>query len=306
MLAKTLPRFLIALALASAAVAEVRVVTTTPTLAAVAREVGGARVRVESLCRPDQDPHALVAKPSDMLALRRADLFVQVGLDLELGWVPLLLQGARNRRVQPGAAGFVDASEGLVPLEVPAVVSRAEGDVHPHGNPHYWLDPANGELIARNVAAGLERVDPAGAAAYRAALEDFVERLRAAIPRWQDELASVREVEVVSYHRSWPYLEHRLGPRFIAELEPKPGIPPAPRHLAELQELVAARGVRAIVRAPHEPSSAVKRLAQRSGARELVLPTEPGAPGVGPGWFDLFDAIVEALATELAARAGPR
>lgn len=296
-----LPALLVLLAAAPAtASAELRVVTSLPTLAAIAEEIGGERVRTEAICRPDQDPHAISAKPSDMLALRRADLFVVAGLDLEIGWASLLQQGSRNGRIQTGAEGFVDASRHVVPMEVPTVVSRAAGDVHPGGNPHYWLDPANAEPIARAILEGLERVDPKHAAEYRAGFATFVERAQVATQRWTERLEGLRGTRVVSYHRTWPYLERRFGLECVGQLEPKPGIPPSPRHLAELQDTIASQGVELVLRAPYEPSRPVARLAQRTGARELLLPTEPGAAGAGPSWFDLFETIV--LGLEQAGR----
>ena len=297
----TLAALLVLATAGSAAAGKLRVVTSLPNLGAIAREIGGERLSVESISRPDQDPHRITAKPSDMLALRKADLFVVAGLDLEIGWAPLLQQGSRNRKVQVGAPGFVDASAHVVPLEVPTVVSRASGDVHPGGNPHYWLDPANAEPVARAILEGLVRVDPEGAEDYRRGFESFVRRAQEATAAWTERLAGLRGTRVVSYHRTWPYLERRFGLECVGQLEPKPGIPPSPRHLAELQETIASQGVQLVLRAPYEPERPVERLAERTGARDLVLPTEPGASGTGMSWFELFDAIVGRLQAAASA-----
>src|SRR5262245_63205733 len=192
------------------AVAEAKplqVVTTTEDLAAIAREVGGDRVRVTSLSRGYQDPHFVDAKPSYMVQLKNASLFVEVGRDLEVGWAPGLLNGARNPRILPGAPGFVDASSQGQVIEIPSSVSRAQGDIHPYGNPHYWLDPANGAGIAHAIRDGLIRIDGADAALFNQRTADFEKRLNDAIPRWkkQAEALGIANTKVVTYHRSWSY-----------------------------------------------------------------------------------------------------
>jgi ABC-type Zn uptake system ZnuABC Zn-binding protein ZnuA len=288
--------------LAPARGADLLVVTTTEDLAAIAREVGGDRIEVESIARGTEDPHFVAAKPSYMVKLREADLFVQVGLDLEIGWVPLLLEGSRNRNIQPGNAGYVDASTGITALEVPAVATRAAGDVHPYGNPHYWLDPENGIAIARSVLDGLTRVDSPGRPAYEASYRSFEERLRARIAEWQDALRPLQGAHLVSYHRAWVYFEQRFGLRFVGELEPKPGIPPSPRHLAELSRRIEAGEVDALVHGPYYNPKPVVELGRRTGLPVVPLPLGVGgAPGVAT-YFDLFDYIVSALRRELGDR----
>jgi ABC-type Zn uptake system ZnuABC Zn-binding protein ZnuA len=294
---------LLVCALARAGGAEVFVVTTTEDLAAIAREVGGDRVRAESIARGTEDPHFVAAKPSYMLKLRDADLFVQVGLELEIGWAPQLLEGSRNRRIQPGSPGYVDASQGVPPLEVPIAATRAAGDVHPFGNPHYWLDPENGIAIARSILDGLVRVDGAGAQVYEASFRSFEERLRARLAGWQEALRPLAGTPVVSYHRAWVYFERRFGIRFVAELEPKPGIPPSPRHLAELTELIEAGGARALVHGPYYNAKSMQELGRRTGLPVIALPLGVGgAPGVAT-YFDLFDHIVTTLVRSLPAQA---
>jgi len=290
--------------LAAPLAATVSVVTTTEDLAAIAREVGGDRVKVESIARGDEDPHFVNAKPSYMLKLRKADLWVEVGLELEIGWAPLLVQGARNGRIQRGSPGFVDASIGVRTLEVPTVATRAEGDVHPYGNPHYWLDPANGIVIARNIAEGLKRVDPAGREAYEANLRSFAERIQARMAQWQGDLAPYEGAKVVSYHRAWPYFEDRFGIRFVDELEPKPGIPPSPRHIARLTDRMKTEEIGVIVYGPYYNPKPVRELARRVGAEAVPLPLSVGGAQGVETYFDLFDHLVAQMKAGLSGRSG--
>jgi zinc/manganese transport system substrate-binding protein len=227
------------------------IVATTEDLAAIAREIAGDLANVSSIARGTEDPHFIQAKPSFMLDLRKADLFVVVGLDLEIGWAPLLQRGARNRRVQRGSVGYVDASAGVAALEVPLDPTRAEGDVHPYGNPHYWLDPRNGHIAARNITEGLVRVDPKNADAYRGALASFSGRLESAAGEWHRRLKPLEGVSLISYHRAWVYFEDAFGLRFVDELEPKPGIPPSPRHLSRVIERIGEGDVAALVHGPY-------------------------------------------------------
>ena len=212
------------------------VVTTTEDLAAIAREVGGDRVQVMSLSKGYQDPHFVDAKPSYMVQLKHATLFVEVGRDLEVGWAPGLLNGARNPRILPGAPGFVDASAQVQVIEIPASVSRTQGDVHPYGNPHYWLDPANGVPIARSIRDGLIRVAPADEAIFTRRCADFEKRLGVAIERWKEQARSIglTGMKVVTYHRSWSYFANAFGLSVVDYIEPRPGIPPSPNHVQDL------------------------------------------------------------------------
>jgi len=284
---------------AAPAAAVVRVVTTTTDLAAIAREVGGDRVSVSAIAVGFQDPHFVDAKPSFLLQLQRADLFVQVGLELEVGWAPTLVGNARNARILPGAAGFVDASAGVAPLQVPGDADRGAGDIHPYGNPHYWLDPVNGKLVAANIAAGLARVDPQGAAEYETRRAEFAARLDAAIARWSEQAAPVRDLPVVAYHNSWPYFERRFGFRVVGFVEPKPGIPPSGRYVAELAEEMKRQGVKLILMSTFYDQKTAKLVATLSGARVVTLANSvAGFPGV-ESYFDLFDANLARLLAAL-------
>lgn len=280
---------------AQPAAAAVRVVTTTTDLAAIAREIGGERVDVESIAAGFQDPHFVDAKPSLLLKLQRADLFVQVGLDLEIGWVPTLLGNARNAGILRGAPGFVDASEGVAPLQIPVAADRSGGDIHPFGNPHYWLDPQNGHLIAANIGAGLARVDPTGSAFYDERRKAFDAKLDAAVARWRELARPLAGLPVVAYHNSWPYFEQRFGFRVIGFVEPKPGISPSGRYVAELAESMKRDGVGLILMSTFYNQKTANLVAKLSGARIVTLANSvEGFPEVAT-YFDLFEINLSRL-----------
>lgn len=280
--------------------APVNVVTTTEDLAAIAKEVGGERVEVESLAKGVQDPHFIEAKPSFMLKLSRADLFVQVGLELEQAWVGPLLLGGRNRKIQSGAPGFVDASRGITALEVPTEpIDRSAGDVHLQGNPHIWLDPMNGKQIARNIAEGLKRVDPKGAAEYDRNLADFSTRIDAALSRWQERMKPFEGAKVITYHNSWPYFLKRFGLVAAGYIEPKPGIPSSTSHMRELISLIPREQVKVILMEPYFSDQAPKFLAEKTGAKVVPLPPSVSASAGINDYFDLFDHLTNRLAEAL-------
>lgn len=280
--------------------APVKVVTTTEDLAAIARAVGGDRVDVAFLAKGVQDPHFLEAKPSLMLKLSRADLFVQVGLELEQGWVPPLLLGARNGKIQSGGPGFVDASIGIPPMEIPTTaIDRSAGDVHLQGNPHIWLDPLNGKQIARNIVEGLKRTDPKGAETYDRNLADFSERIDAALTRWQERMKPFEGAKIVTYHNSWPYFLKRFGLVTAGYIEPKPGIPPSTFHLKELVELIPQEKVKVILMEPYFSDQAPKFLAEKTGAKVLMLPPSVATSTGIKDYFHLFDYLVNTMAEAL-------
>lgn len=273
------------------------VVTTTEDLAAIAREVGGDRVRVAAICPGYRDPHFVDAKPSYMVQLRKADLFVEVGADLEVGWAPGLLRGARNPKILPGGAGFVNASTAVRLLEVPTSVSRAEGDVHPLGNPHYWLDPANGGRIARAIRDGLSRVSPADAPGFAARCDAFEKRLEAAVPGWKARArtAGLTGAKVVTYHRSWSYFADAFGLDVVNYIEPRPGIPPSPNHVQDLVTLMKGGEVKLMVIESFFDPRLPQRIARDTGVPLVVLPTSvDGEEGVKT-YFDLFEHLLAGM-----------
>jgi zinc/manganese transport system substrate-binding protein len=259
---------------AARARAAVLVVTTTPDLAAITRQVGGGSVDVKSLALPTQDPHFVDARPNLALMLNKADLLVIQGLDLEVGWLPVLQTGARNPKIQTGAEGYLDASSFVQVMEAPSgSVTRAQGDVHPGGNPHYLEDPKNGALVAKGIAARLGKIDPANAAAYNQRAEELAKEAAALSARLAAKAQAIdaSKRKVVVYHRSWIYLEAWLGLTEVGAVEPKPGIPPDPAHVAQLLMLMRAQGVRAILAEEYYPQTTTKLLAEKSGAQLVSL-----------------------------------
>ena len=284
-----------------------QVVTTTEDLAAIAREVGGDRIVAVSLSRGYQDPHFVDAKPSYMVMLKKADLFIEVGRDLEVGWAPGLLNGARNPRVLPGAAGFVDASAQVDILEVPASVSRAQGDVHPYGDPHYWLDPANAAPIARAIRDGLTRVSPADQALFAQRTDDFEKRVTEATRRYQAraEAIGLDGTKVVTYHRSWSYFARAFGLQVVDYVEPRPGIPPSPGHVQALVNEMKSHGVRLLIMEDFFDPRLPQKISRDTAVPLVVLPTSVGAEESIKTYFDLFDRQLDLIAAALGKGAKP-
>ena len=280
--------------------APIKVITTTEDLAAIVKEIGGEQVQVDFLAKGVQDPHFLEPKPSYMLKLSQADLFVRVGLELEIGWAPPLLIGARNSKIQTGSIGFVDASKGIDVLEVPTgPVDRSQGDVHLQGNPHYWLDPMNGKKIAQNIKEGLIRIDPDGNDIYEKNLIRFSKKLDEAILQWKEMMRPFEGEKVVTYHNSWPYFLRRFGLKAAGYVEPKPGIPPSTSHLREVIEIIKREKVKIIIMEPYFNDRDPKFVAEKSVAKVVVL-----SPSVSTGtgiidYFQLFDHLVTTLTNAL-------
>jgi zinc/manganese transport system substrate-binding protein len=287
-----------ALSLSTPAWATVKVVTTTQDLAALTQAVGGSDVTVSAIVRGDLDPHFVEAKPSYMVKLASADLVVAVGMELEIGWLPSLLTGSRNPRIQPNTAGYLDASAAIHPIEVPTgTIDRSRGDLHSLGNPHYWLNPENGRLVARRVEAKLEELDPTNAAHYQANLAAFESGLDAKEQEWTTAMAPLQGTAVVGYHATFDYLADAYGMRVVGFVEPKPGIPPTPSHTLDIATQAKSAGARFVLVEPfHNPRDA-SPVASSSGAKVLVLPTSVGAEEGIVTYFDLFDAIVQKLTT---------
>jgi zinc/manganese transport system substrate-binding protein len=266
--------------------AGLKVVATTPDLAAIAREVGGNGIEVRSLSLPTQDPHFVDAKPSLALALNRADLLLAQGLDLEIGWLSTLQTSARNPKIVTGANGYLDCSSFVSVLEVPTgQVSRAEGDIHRGGNPHYLYDPRNSAKVARGIAERLARLDPDAATQYTKNAEAFERAATDVAASLSSKFAQLdaRQRKIVVYHRSWIYLEVWLGLTEAGAVEAKPGIPPDPAHVGELMTRMKAEGVRAIVSEAFYPETTSKLLADKTGAAMLLL---PGGTGEGQKYLD--------------------
>ena len=285
----------------SAQAAPLRVVTTTEDLAAIAREVGGPLVEVESLTRGSQDPHFLEARPSLILKASRADLFIEIGLGLEVGWVPAVLVAARNPDIQPGASGYLDLSRGIQLLDVPSgPVDRSQGDVHPLGNPHYWLDPENGKIISREIARSLMSLLPDRSQLIEQNQKEFARRLDEAMVRWKDRMKPHQGAKVVTYHNSWTYFARRFGLDVVGYVEPKPGIPPSPASIKQLIDLMKEKKVRLILMEPYFSPSVPDLLARETGAKVLVLPPSVGGAEGVKTYLDLFDYLTDQLTTALS------
>jgi zinc/manganese transport system substrate-binding protein len=276
----------------AAVAAAPRVVTTTEGLAALAREVGGERVRVESLSRGIQDPHFVDANPMLAVKLRNADLLVDVGLDLEIGWLPPLVTQSRNGEIQPGGKRRLTAASAVEVLDVPTgPVSRAQGDLHPGGNPHFLADPRRAASVAAAMADRLSALDGANAAYYAQRLREFRERLAAADARWQRELAPVKGRKLFTRHRTLTYFLEWSGLVSAGELEPRPGVPPPPSHLAELVLVAKREGVKAISVENYYDTRSAEVVARHSGAKIVQIPGDVG----GEPALDTYEEYVGAL-----------
>ncbi len=262
---------------ANAADAQLRVVTSTTDLYDIARAVGGSRITATHISEGYQDPHFVEAKPSFILQLRRADVWAFVGLDLEVGWMSLLLNGARNPKVNAGGEGYVDVSKAMPVLDIPVGnIDRSQGDVHPQGNPHYWLDPQNGRRIAELFRDRFSALDPAGASVYAAGSRAFAARLDSAERVWSGYRATIEGKPVVAWHTSWRYFAEYSGMKIVGFMEPKPGVPPSPSHLAGLIETVKRTGAKVIVMEPFYDKRTADFVATRTGATVLVVPPSVG------------------------------
>jgi ABC-type Zn uptake system ZnuABC Zn-binding protein ZnuA len=284
-------------AFAAAAFAQERieVVTTTTDLRSLTEAVGGERVTVVSLVPPGMDAEEYQPKPQDALRLKTARAFVRVGLDYDL-WADRLLLATANEAVRRGGPGYVDGSYGIATLEVRGMsVGPGDGHAHGNGNPHYWLDPKNAEIITANIVAGLTRIDGEHAAVYEANRAAFLERLNAKLTEWEGKLAPLRNMPIVAYHNSWPYFARRFRLDLVGFIETKPGVPPSPAHLAGIVQTMKSRGVRIVVREPHEPKRDVAFVADKAGAKVVTLAASVGALPQATDYIALFNTSIDAL-----------
>jgi zinc/manganese transport system substrate-binding protein len=287
---------------ATGAEAQLNVVTTTSDLASIAQEVGGDKVKVTSIAKGYQDPHFVDAKPSFMVLLHKARLLVVIGRDLEIAWLPPLITQSRNGKIQPGGDGYLDASQNVRILDVPTgAVTRAMGDVHPSGNPHYWLDPENGGRIATSIEARLSHLDPANAAYYKQRGDDFRRRLAEAQKRWKAQMAPYKGLKVMTYHRSWTNFADAFGLNVIGYVEPKPGIPPTPQHTLDVINAMNAQGVKIIMVEPYFDSKTPNSIASKTGGKVLVMPPSVGGVPAAGDYFKLFDYDIGMLVDAIKA-----
>jgi len=279
---------------------KLNVLTTTADLKSIAQFIGGDRVQVDSLGVGTQDPHAIEAKPSYMMKAKKADLFIRVGLEMEIGYEDLILAGSRNQKIRVGQPGHLDASASIPVLGVPTgPVDRSMGDVHPMGNPHYWLDPLNAKIIAAEIAGRLSELSPENADYYKGNLAAFDKKIDDKMVEWSAKMAPFRGQKVAIYHRSWPYFFNRFGLVDACELEPKPGIPPSPAHLAAVIDIIKRDKVKPILIEVFYDDTAAKFVAGKTGAKVVVVPNSVGGTGDAKDYFSLIDTIVHKIAAAL-------
>jgi ABC-type Zn uptake system ZnuABC Zn-binding protein ZnuA len=285
---------------AAPAFAKLKVVTSLQDFASIADSIGGNRLETFAIAKGYQDPHFVDPKPSFVLKLNRAELLIAAGLELEIGYLPPLIDQSRNEKIHPAGRGYLDASIGCDILNRPTgIVTRAMGDVHPFGNPHYWTDPDNGRVIARAIAAKLSELDPAGSSTYRQNLASFEAKLTAKDREWKAKMAPYAGVKVVTFHDSWPNFAKHFNVAVRGHIEPKPGIPPSPSHTLEIINLMNAEKISVIIVEPYFDTKTPNYIASKTGAKVLrFYPSVGGAPQI-KDYFTLFDTDIETLVNAL-------
>jgi ABC-type Zn uptake system ZnuABC Zn-binding protein ZnuA len=292
--------FVLASAIGTPASAAINVVTTTEDLASIVREIGGDKVSVEAIARGYQDPHFVEPKPSFIIRFHNADLLVVVGRELEAAWLPPLITQSRNSKIQPGGQGYLDASLTARILDIPTgPITRAMGDVHPMGNPHYWLDPENGRRIAKAVQGKLTELSGADAAYFAQRYADFDRRLAEGEKRWEAVMAPYKGLKIVTYHRSWPNFAEEFGLDVVGYVEPKPGIPPSPAHTLTLIQEMKRQGIKIILVEPYFDLKTPQSVARDTGAMVVVMPPSVGGTKEAQNYIQLFDHNVKLLVSAI-------
>jgi len=276
----------------------INILTTTEDLKSITEAIGGAKVKVDSLARGYQDPHFVAAKPSFMMKAKNADLFMVIGLELEIGYEELIINGSRNQRIRIGQPGYLDVSEGVNLLEVPTTtkIDRSMGDVHPMGNPHYWLDPENVRIVAYNIANRLSELSPGNAQYFQENLVSFDKKMDKKMAEWNKKMEPFKGRRIAIYHRSWPYFVDRFGLVIACELEPKPGIPPSPAHLKEVIDIMKRDKVNVILMEVFYDEKPAQFVAGQTGAKVIVVPNSVGGTKEANDYIGLMDTIVNKLA----------
>jgi len=275
---------------------KLNVIAATEDLASIGREVGGDHITIESIAKGYQDPHFVEAKPSFILKLQKADVLIVVGRELEIGWLPPLIQQSRNGRIQVGADGYLDASLNAQILELPTgQITRAMGDVHPLGNPHYWLDPENGKRIAKEIAAKFSSLRSNDRAYFEQRLADFTSRLDAGEKRWLAAMAPYKGTKIVTYHRSFPNFAERFGLDIVGYVEPRPGIPPTPQHTLDLINEMKRQNVKIVLVEPYFDLKTPNAIGRDTGAQVLVMPPSVGGVKEATDYLKLFDYDINLL-----------
>ena len=314
----------------------IQIVTTTPDLKSIAEYIGGDKVRISSIATGYQDPHFVEAKPSYMIKVRNADLFIRVGLELEIGWEPLIIEGSRNKKIRTGEPGHLDTSEGVMRLQVPkGKVDRSMGDIHPYGNPHYWTDPLNGKIMARNIKNRLSALSPSDASYFENNLALFDRKideslvgkkltdklgdqkltgllisgkfyeflkennLESELGGWLLEMKPFQGAKIVTYHNSWPYFASRFGLLITDQLEPKPGIPPNPTHIREVIDQMTVQKIKVILMEPFYGEKPAKFVAEKTGAKVVMVPNSVGGSAQAKDYISLIDTILKNIVAAL-------
>jgi ABC-type Zn uptake system ZnuABC Zn-binding protein ZnuA len=272
------------------------IVTTTTALADFARHIGGDRVEVYSLARGYEDPHFVEPKPSHIIKLKRAELFLVQGFLLESGYAPTLEHGTGNPEVMQGGSRYIDCSSGIRPIEIPDRPDRSMGDVHPSGNPHYLADPHNSIIVVNTIARAMKSRFPADADQFEENRKKYVHRLQECIAGWDARLSRLKGLKVVDYHRNWSYLIRRYGMQLVGTVEPRPGITPSPAHVARLIDKMKGLNCRYILAASYFETSVPESVARAVGGKVIVLPEMPGATKEATGYIEWMNTIAERLA----------
>ena len=285
---------------APAAQAKLDVVATTPDFGSIATEIGGNRASITTLAKPTEDPHFVDAKPSFIVKLNRADAVVEGGAELEIGWLPALLDQSRNSKLALGAPGRIYCSQGISLVEIPATLDRSRGDIHAAGNPHYMTDPVNAKIVAEHIANAFCQLDAKSCDTYRANLKKFTDELDKKTVEWAKRLAPFEGQRVVAYHNTWPYFARRFGLSIDLFLEPKPGIPPTPVHLAEVMSRMKAERAHVILVEPYQNRKTAEAVAGETGATVVEVAQFPGGvKGTDKGYIEMMDYLVSSLARAL-------
>ena len=278
---------------------KIKIVSTIPDLKNIAKLIGGEKVETFSIAKGFQNPHFVDPKPSYILKLAKADIFITVGLDLELGWVPSLLNSARNSKVLLGGAGYIDASVGVDLLQIPTTVDRSEGDIHIYGNPHYWLNPLNGKKIAQNIFSFLKKFSPENEMYFYKNLLKFNNEIDKKLVKWLDIMKPFKGRSIIAYHNEWPYFEESFGLKIVDFLEPKPGIPPSPSQLAKIISIMKNQNIKVIINSPYFQAESADLVARETDGKVITLATSVEAFPEIENYYDLFDYNLEQLVNAL-------
>jgi zinc/manganese transport system substrate-binding protein len=278
--------------------AKLNVATTYPYIASIVEQVGGNRVKVQALASGDWDPHVVVPKPSYIAKLRAADMLVMSGAQLEIGWLPPLMNQANNPKINVGSRGLLDLSRSVQLIEVPVGVSRAQGDIHPDGNPHFYLDPYNIPLLSKAITERLAELEPAGESEYQNNNKNFTEKWNNKMAEWDEKLEKLKGITVIEYHKNYDYFLLRYQIKLLGTVETLPGIPPTSKHIESLARMIASSSVRFILQDVYHPDDASKLLAKKYGIRVVRIPHDVGAVPEAKDIFTLFDEITRRLTNE--------